>query len=137
VPKPDGPGPDRPGVTGDKRDQVRVPLEGEVRGEVMVFQPMIILDLSLGGAQIETAFPLHMGSLHDFRLSLADRSVIVKGRIAHCHIGGLTDSAALYRTGIEFVTPSEHAQAVIADFVVSHARATSPPAVDDIVTGEN
>ena len=135
--KPDGPSPEETGMAGDKRDQVRVPLEGEVRGEVMVFQPMIILDLSLGGAQIETAFPLYMGSLHDFRLSLADRSVIVKGRIAHCHIGGLTDATALYRTGIEFVTPSEHAQAAIADFVVSHARATPPSVVDGVVTEEN
>src|SRR5215211_2842725 len=68
------------GMAGNKRDRERVPLEGPVRGEVMVFQPMTILDISLGGAQIETAFALQLGSLHDFRLSLPHRSVIVKGR---------------------------------------------------------
>ena len=55
---------------------------------------MTILDISIGGAQIETAFALQLDSLHDFRLSLGDRSVVVKGRIAHCHIGELTDVAA-------------------------------------------
>ena len=52
----------------------------------MVFQPMTILDISLGGAQIETGFALQLDSLHDFRSSLADRSVVVKGRVAHCHM---------------------------------------------------
>src|SRR5918994_3880671 len=102
---------------GNKRDRERVPLEGQVRGEVMVFQPMTILDISVGGAQIETAFALQLDSLHDFRLSLGDRSIVVKGRIAHCHIGELTEVAALYRTGVEFVDLSEHAHSAITDFL--------------------
>ena len=106
-------------MAGDKRDRERVPLEGEVKGEVMVFQPMTILDISIGGAQIETAFALQLDSLHDFRLSLGDRSVVVKGRIAHCHIGELTEVAALYRTGVEFVELSDHARSAITDFVVA------------------
>lgn len=107
-------------MTGDKRDLERVPLAGPVKGEVMVFQPMTILNISLGGARIETSFPLQVDSLHDFRLSLGDRSVVVKGRIAHCQIGELTDVAALYRSGVEFVGTSEHARAAIADFMTVH-----------------
>jgi hypothetical protein len=106
-------------MAGEKRDRQRVPLGGQVRGEVMVFQPMTILDISMGGAQIETAFALQLDSLHDFRLTLADRSVVVKGRIAHCHIGELTDVSALYRTGVEFVGLSEHAKEAIAVFVAA------------------
>ena len=109
-------------MAGDKRDLDRVPLEGQVTGEVMVFQPMTILDISIGGAQIETAFALQLDSLHDFRLSLGDRSIIVKGRIAHCHIGELTDVTALYRTGVEFVELSDHARSAIADFVDAEMR---------------
>jgi hypothetical protein len=105
----------------NKRDRERVPLE-QVRGEVMVFQPMTILDISIGGAQIETAFALQLDSLHDFRLSLGDRSVVVKGRIAHCHIGELTDVSAFYRTGVEFVDLSDHARSAIGDFVVAMKR---------------
>src|SRR5207245_5747852 len=69
----------------NKRDTERVPVPSPLYGEVKVFQPMTILDVSKGGAQIETPFALQLDSLHDFRLSLGERSIIVKGRIAHCH----------------------------------------------------
>ena len=116
---------------GNKRDDERVPLEGQVEGEVMVFQPMTILDISVGGAQIETGFALQLDSLHDFRLSLDDRSVVVKGRVAHCHIGELTDVAAHYRTGVEFIDLSDHARNAIADFVLAMKYAKSAPTVVD------
>ena len=100
----------------DKRDLERVPV-GSLQGEVQLFQPMTVLDISHGGAQIETTFPLQLDSLHDFRLSLGERSVIVKGRIAHSQIGELGQGVVLYRTGVEFVEPSEHAQTAIGEFV--------------------
>src|SRR5256885_9484972 len=77
---------------------------------------MTILDISRGGAQIETPFALQLGSLHDFRISLGERSIVVKGRIAHCHIGELREGVVLYRTGVEFIEVSEHVQAAIDDF---------------------
>ena len=64
---------------------------------------MTILDISRGGAQIETPFALQLDSLHDFRISLGERSIVVKGRIAHCHIGELKEGVVLYRTGVEFI----------------------------------
>ena len=124
-------------MAGDKRDLERIPLDEQVQGEVMVFQPMTILDISLGGAQIETAFALQLDSLHDFLLSLGDRSVVVKGRIAHCHIGELTDVAALYRTGVEFVDLSEHARGAITVFVAAMKRARSVPRVVDGVVADD
>jgi PilZ domain len=124
-------------MSADKRDRERVPLEGQVKGEVMVFQPMTILDISIGGVQIETAFALQLDSLHDFRLSLGDRSVVVKGRIAHCHIGELTEVAALYRTGVEFVELSDHARSAISDFMIAtkYSRAR-PPVIDGEIAGD-
>ena len=101
----------------DKRDRERVPTARQLEGAVMMFQPMTIADISHTGAQIETAFPLQLDSLHDFRLSLGDRSVVVKGRIAHCHVGELRNDATVYRTGVEFVEPSEPVRHAIADFV--------------------
>jgi PilZ domain len=124
-------------MAGEKRDRERLPLEGQVKGEVMVFQPMTILDISIGGAQIETAFALQLDSLHDFRLSLGDRSIIVKGRVAHCHIGELTEVTALYRTGVEFVSLTEHARHSIADFVAaSKFVRPPPPTVDGVVADD-
>ena len=104
-------------MAGEKREGERIPLEGAVKGEVMVFQPMTLLDIAFRGAQIETSFALQLDSLHDFRLVLGDRSVVVKGRIVHCHIEQLTETNALYRSGVEFVELSDRATAAIADFV--------------------
>ena len=78
---------------------------------------MTILDISKGGAQIETPFALQLDSLHDFRISLGERSVVVKGRIAHCHIGELTEGVVLYRTGVEFIEISEHVALAVQSFV--------------------
>jgi hypothetical protein len=101
----------------EKRDKERIAILGELRGEVMVFQPMAIKEISRGGAQVETAFPLQLNSLHDFRLSLGDRFVVVKGRVAHCSITDVEHELVLYRSGIEFIELSEHVAAVVVEFI--------------------
>ena len=104
-------------MAGEKRDAERIPILGELHGEVMVFQPMIIKEISHGGASVETGFALHLDSLHDFRLTLGDRSIVIKGRVAHCSISDVEQEGVLYRSGIEFIEPSERVFAVIADFI--------------------
>ena len=101
----------------DKRDTERLQILGDLRGEVMVFQPMAIKEISRGGAQIEMGFPLHLDSLHDFRLTLGDRSLVVKGRVVHCSITDVDHEVVLYLSGIEFIELSERIAAVIADFI--------------------
>jgi PilZ domain-containing protein len=115
----------------NKRDTERVPVPSPLNGEVKVFQPMTILDVSRGGAQIETPFALQLDSLHDFKISLGDRSIVVKGRIAHCHIGELKEGIVLYRTGVEFIENSEHAQAALEHFVDALKAANRAPVVVD------
>lgn len=104
-------------MPGEKRDTDRVPILGELRGEIMVFEPMAIKEISRGGAQIETRFPLQIDSLHDLRLSLGERSVVVKGRVAHCRISDVDQDIVMYRSGVEFIEPSERVEAVILDFL--------------------
>lgn len=101
----------------DRREGHRVTILGELRGEVMVFQPMTVTEVGPGGAQIETAFPLQLDSLHDFRLSLGGHSVIVKGRIVHCRISDVEEERVVYCAGVEFVEPSEHAREAIEAFL--------------------
>ena len=115
----------------NKRDSERVPVPAPLHGEVKVFQPMTILDVSAGGAQIETPFALQLDSLHDFRLALGPRSIVVKGRIAHCHVEELTESSALFRTGVEFIEPSEHVREAIAGFVAALKAANAAAAIID------
>jgi hypothetical protein len=104
-------------VNGEKRDTGRIPILGELHGEVMVFEPMAIKEIGHGGVQVETAFPLQLDSLHDFRLTLGDRSVVVKGRIVHCSITDVDQDVVVYRSGIEFIEPSERVAAAIDDFM--------------------
>jgi hypothetical protein len=112
------------------RDGERVPTPGQLTGEVTVYEPIAILDLSDRGALVETQFALHLDSLHEFRLSLGTRSVVVKGRIAHCQIGELDQGTILYRTGVEFIEPSEHALSAIHAFVEAlKFAATAPPRI--------
>ena len=101
----------------NKRDTQRVQILGELHGEVMLFQPVVIKEISRGGCQVETGFPLQLDSLHEFRLTLGERSVIVKGRVAHCSISDVEQEIVLYRSGIEFTEPSERVFGVINDFI--------------------
>ena len=101
----------------DKRDTERVQILGELKGEVTVFQPMAIKEISRGGAQVETSFPLQLDSLHEFRLTLGNRSVVVKGRVAHCSITDVEQELVVYKSGIEFIEPSERVANVIHEFI--------------------
>ena len=100
-----------------KRDSERIDVLGNLGGEVMVFQPMSIRQISRGGMQVETGFPLQLDSLHEFRLTLGDKSVVVKGRVAHARISDVDQDVVRYRSGIEFVEPSGRVADVIAEFV--------------------
>lgn len=103
----------------NKRDSDRVAVLGDLRGEVMIVQPIAVKEISSGGAQIETAFPLQVDSLHDFRLTLGEQSVVVKGRVAHCQITDVDRDLVLYRTGVEFVEPTDRVATAIADFLAA------------------
>src|SRR5437762_9695296 len=100
-----------------KREGERLQILGDLHGEVMVFQPMAIKEISRGGAQVETGFPLQLDSLHEFRLTLGDRSVVLKGRVAHCSISDVDQELVTYRSGIEFIEPSDRVYSVIAEFI--------------------
>jgi len=101
----------------DTRITERVSILGDLHGEMMVFQTMLIRDISEGGVTIETRFPLHIDSLHDVRLTLGETSVIVKCRVAHSRISDVDQDVVTYRTGLEFIALSEPVTAVIAEFL--------------------
>lgn len=107
-------------MTENKRAVDRTPITSEILGNVTVFQPMTILNLSEAGIQIETPYKLQNDSLHDFRLSLGERSVVVKGRIVYCHVGELHEGSIIYRSGVEFVDIPTHARTAVREFVDVH-----------------
>ena len=101
----------------NKRDGERIQILGELHGEVMVFEPMAIREISRGGAQVETAFRLQLDSLHELRLTLGDRSIVVKGRVVHCSISDVDQELVTYRSGIEFIELSDRLYSVITGFI--------------------
>lgn len=105
------------GAESDKRDTERVQILGDLQGEIMVFEPLQIKEISRGGASVETRFPLALNSLHELRLTLGSTSIVLKGRVAHSRISDVDQEIVTYRTGIEFVEPSDRVQSVIAGFL--------------------
>lgn len=103
----------------DKRDRERVPVLGELQGEMMVFQSMLIKEVGVGGATVETRFPLQLNSLHELRLILGNTSVILKGRVVHSRISDVDQDIVTYTTGMEFIEPSERVVAAITGFLDS------------------
>jgi PilZ domain-containing protein len=105
-------------VTDDyKRDTERIDLQGTLQGEVMLFQHTTVCQISKGGMQVETAFPLQLDSLHDFRLTLADKSIVVKGRVVHSKVSEFDQDGIVYRSGIEFIDPPERVSTAIKEFL--------------------
>ena len=101
----------------DKRASERVPILGRLEGEIMVFQPMVIIEISGGGATIETRFPLQLDSLHELRLTLGAKSVVVKGRVVHSRISDVDQDVVMYRNGMEFVELPERARSAVGEFL--------------------
>ena len=101
----------------NKRETDRIPILGDLQGEIMVFEPLQIKEISRGGASVETRFALAIDSLHELRLTLGRRSVVLKGRIAHSRISDVDQEIVTYRSGIEFVEPSDRVRDVIAGFL--------------------
>ncbi len=99
------------------RNSERITILGALQGEVKVFQPTSVCEISRGGMQVETSFPLQVDSLHEFRLTLQDRSVVVKGRVAHSRITDVDQDIVMYRSGIEFVDLSTPVSDAIGAFI--------------------
>jgi hypothetical protein len=106
-----------PGSGEDRRESQRLLILGDLRGEIMVFQPMGITEMAAGGVQVETTFPLHLDSLHDLRLELGHHTLVVKGRVTHCSIIDVDQELVRYRSGIQFVDAPERATSIIVAFL--------------------
>jgi len=100
-----------------KRDRERIEILGELHGEVMIFQPLSVKEISRGGCLVETAFPLHLNSLHDVRLTLGEQSIVVKARVAHCRISDVDQEVVTYRSGVEFIEMNDRVATVITHFI--------------------
>jgi hypothetical protein len=101
----------------EKREAERIEILGDLPGAATVVQPLAVKELSRRGALVETSFALQVDSLHEFRLTLGNHSVVVKGRVAHCRISDVDQNGVVYRAGVEFVEPASWTADAIAQFI--------------------
>lgn len=106
----------------DKRLIERFEILGQLDGAVRVASPVAVRQVSLGGALVETVFPLTLGALHEFRLTLPDRSVVVRARVAHSHISDVSSESVSYHSGVEFIDMTPPVLDVIRRYVDSLRR---------------
>ena len=104
-------------MSDNRRDSERLQILGDLAGDATVRQQISVKELSRAGAQIETTFPLQINSLHEFRLALGSQSIVVKGRVVHCHIPEIDSEAVLYRAGVEFVDLPGWVEGALSQFI--------------------
>ena len=106
-------------TTKPTREHERVPMLGQLVGEIMVFEPLAVTELSVKGLAVDTRFPLHLNSLHDMRLTLGALPVVVKARVVHCHISDVEQDVIMYHSGMEFVELPERVRVAIEKFLAA------------------
>ena len=109
----------------DERRTTRSHLMRELTGEVTVYRPLSVSDLSPEGARVETSDALRVGSIRAFRINLGDQTVLLKGRIAHAQVRTLDTRQVVYTSGVEFVDVSPGARAGIEDYLRRTGRTTA------------
>jgi hypothetical protein len=102
-------------MTPEKRRTERIPILGSLRGEIMRCDPLAVVELGPHGALIETGFPLRLDSLHELRISLGERSVVVLCRVVHSRISDVLQDVVAYRSGVEFLDLPAHVERAIAE----------------------
>ena len=79
----------------EQRDAERLGLSA-VRGEVLVPQSLLVTQMSRRGMEVEAAFPLLLDALHEFRLTLDDHRLVIKGRVVHSRIRDVDRDVVTY-----------------------------------------
>jgi hypothetical protein len=101
----------------DQRQRLRIPLANGLTGEVTVYRPLTVSDLSPMGARVETPEPLRVNSVRAFRLNLGEQTVVLKGRVCHATVRALDDQLVVYTSGIEFLDVSSVTRIAIERFL--------------------
>ncbi len=104
-------------MASNTRGADRISILGELKGEIMVFEPLSVKEIGPTGATIETQYPLHLNSLHDLRLTLSATPVVVKARVVHSHISQVDQDTVAYLSGVEFVELPQHVAVALEKFL--------------------
>ncbi|MEE8228545.1 MAG: PilZ domain-containing protein [candidate division NC10 bacterium] len=118
--KPTAPGRKDP----DRRQHGRFVVGGGTKGRVTSIYDARILDISPGGSLIEHAHLVRPGTMSSLDLDLLGKRMSLKCRVARSVVHRSEvqpdgEQALIYRTGLEFLHPSDETRQVISDFIRS------------------
>ena len=101
----------------DRRRSARVDLLADLQGHVVTLDEAVqVKQVSHGGLTVETTAPLSPRVTHEFRVTIGDRTALVKARVAHSRVQLQGDTVS-YQSGLEFVEPAPEAEAILREIV--------------------
>jgi hypothetical protein len=89
---------------GERRKTPRVRPPGRLIASVIGSDiPVTVINLGLGGFRVQSSVEFTIGTSHDFRFLLSDRSTLdVGARVIYCLPRVAADGTVAYLTGFEF-----------------------------------
>lgn len=109
---------------GERRRYARWLVDGHVVGRIRGTDTVALLDLSLGGAQIEHATLIRPGALSFLTLESQGQTVTLKCRVVRStvhryEIAASGERELIYHTGLRFLDTSEETQRLISAYIES------------------
>jgi len=89
----------------DRRGQPRFEIVGRLRGSVASLEQLPLINLSAGGALIESPWPLAAESVHSIRLKSGAAMQDVMVRVRHVRPTWRSGEGQRYLVGLEFLSP--------------------------------
>jgi hypothetical protein len=102
----------------DRRSHVRYEIVGDLWATITAAQSMPVVNLGEGGALLEAADPLLIGSMQHLRLRFGTHAVDVAGNVKH--VRRSPSRPDRYLVGIEFADPSAAALQAIEAALHEH-----------------
>ena len=102
---------------GDRRIRVRFEVVGSLNGTLEVLSTARVVNISAGGALLETKTALPVGSVQMMHIDLGGQPQRVTGRVRRLEKAEWPATAQHYAVGVEFLAPSPALSQSLAELV--------------------
>jgi hypothetical protein len=107
----------------DRRARIRYEVIGVLRGTLELSEPARVLNISGGGALLETTTPIPVGSTQAVHMTIDGHPARITSRVRHLSRIGQPPKES-YAIGVEFVSPPAELAVSMAN-LLGEARADS------------
>ena len=108
----------------DRREHPRFTVAGKATGRVSAVHDASLVDVSFGGVLIEHSQVVRPGTTSSLDLDLEGKRLRLRCRVIRSVVNRIElqpdgEQALIYRTGLEFLHPSDETRQVISNFIRS------------------